>query len=128
MYLTSTHLVYINILVPHFPIASVFTSHSNILIFILVTFMSTPELLPTPAETRTAISQLARALSSFNVHFGIIGGGAVAILSNAYGEEPRMTEDIDLIVQPTTLVFAESVCREYLELNSYPCSENETIG
>ena len=70
-------------------------------------------LVPTPAETRKAISTLARALSSLNIQFGIIGGGAVAILSNAYGLEPRQTEDVDLIVQSTNLVSAEYVCRVF---------------
>ncbi len=59
---------------------------------------------PTKTELEYAASTLAWALETIGVtKYGFIGGGAISIFATQYGLRPRQTDDLDLIVQPTTM-------------------------
>jgi hypothetical protein len=65
---------------------------------------------PTAAELQYAAATLAWALETIGVtKYGFIGGGAISILSTQYGLAARQTDDLDLIVQPTTTMSADLV-------------------
>jgi len=59
---------------------------------------------PTTAELQHAAATLAWALETIGVtKYGFIGGGAISMLSTQYGLATRQTDDLDLIIQPTTM-------------------------
>jgi hypothetical protein len=47
-----------------------------------------------------AVSSLAQYLSQSEAQFSISGGAATSILRMQYGFAQRVTDDIDLVVQP----------------------------
>lgn len=59
---------------------------------------------PTHSELEYAAGVIAWALETIGVRkFGFIGGAAVAIFATQYGLRPRQTDDLDLIVQPSSM-------------------------
>lgn len=67
---------------------------------------------PTQEELNSAAITLASALDTIGVtKYGLIGGGAVSILSFYYGMRSRQTEDLDLIIQPTQTMTADLASR-----------------
>lgn len=58
------------------------------------------------------LKTVASALETIGItKFGIIGGGAVTILGSQYNLRARQTDDLDIIIQPTTSMSAELVSR-----------------
>ncbi|KAJ3463802.1 hypothetical protein MRS44_008588 [Fusarium solani] len=53
-----------------------------------------------PEELMQAVSSLAQYLSQSEAQFSISGGAATSILRMQYGFAQRVTDDIDLVVQP----------------------------
>lgn len=73
---------------------------------------SVGSLKPTTAEIHYAAKTVASALETIGItKFGIIGGGAVTILGSQYNLRTRQTDDLDIIIQPTTSMSAELVSR-----------------
>ena len=73
---------------------------------------SVKSLWPTQEELNNAALTLATALDTIGVtKYGLIGGGAVSILSFYYGIRSRQTEDLDLIIQPTKTMTADLLSR-----------------
>lgn len=67
---------------------------------------------PTRTELDYAATTLSWALGILGVtKFGFIGGSTVAIFAAAYGLHGRQTDDLDVIIQPTTMT-ADIVSRD----------------
>jgi hypothetical protein len=62
-----------------------------------------------PNELATAVSILAKHLQVCNVQYSIAGGAASTLLRLHYNVAPRVTEDIDLVVQPRDGLDAQGV-------------------
>ncbi|KAJ4198969.1 hypothetical protein NW767_008555 [Fusarium falciforme] len=60
-------------------------------------------------ELVQAIKELAQCLSAAKAQFSISGGAASALLRREHGLRPRLTEDIDLVVQPTPTINGETI-------------------
>ncbi|CAK7268760.1 hypothetical protein SEPCBS119000_003227 [Sporothrix epigloea] len=65
-------------------------------------------------ELWEATAKLARCLQQSNVKFSISGGAASSLNRKHHGLRPRLTEDIDLVVQPRPGVSAETVSASLL--------------
>lgn len=68
-----------------------------------------------PEELMQAVSSLAQYLSQSEAQFSISGGAATSILRMQYGFAQRVTDDIDLVVQPRGSMTAESISHWLLE-------------
>lgn len=62
-----------------------------------------------PQELAQAVANLAQYLTIAQARFSISGGAASMLIRMQYGLPLRSTEDIDLVVQPTASVTAESI-------------------
>ncbi|RMZ79363.1 hypothetical protein DV738_g3305, partial [Chaetothyriales sp. CBS 135597] len=71
------------------------------------TMSGTPSL--RPEEIALAVSQVAQLLRPANVRFSFSGGAAATLIRMQYGLTLRSTDDIDLVIQPTSTFSAESI-------------------
>ncbi|KAM5353595.1 hypothetical protein ACJ41O_000245 [Fusarium nematophilum] len=66
-------------------------------------------------ELLQAVANVSQFLSQSGAQFSISGGAAASIIRMQYGLPPRVTDDIDLVVQPRGSVTAESISSWLLE-------------
>lgn len=71
-----------------------------------------------PEELAQAVAILAQYLSQAGARFSISGGAASMLIRMQYGIPARSTEDIDLVVQPSNGMTADTIS-SYL-LHNYP--------
>ncbi|RMD44829.1 hypothetical protein DV735_g425, partial [Chaetothyriales sp. CBS 134920] len=71
------------------------------------TMSGTPSL--RPEEIALAVGQVAQLLRPANVRFSFSGGAAATLIRMQYGLTLRSTDDIDLVIQPTSTFSAESI-------------------
>lgn len=65
---------------------------------------------PTPESIASGAATVGWALETLGIQkYGFISGAAVSLLAQAEGRRARQTDDLDLIVQPTSTLTAESV-------------------
>ncbi|PGH03512.1 hypothetical protein AJ79_07347 [Helicocarpus griseus UAMH5409] len=69
----------------------------------------------TIAELSKAAGILTEALEKIGVEFGILGGGALALLAESNGLDARQTADIDAIIKPDSKNSADSVSQQLIE-------------
>ncbi|RTE73149.1 hypothetical protein BHE90_012412 [Fusarium euwallaceae] len=82
-----------------------------------------PALGPRPLSSREleqAVRELAQYLSAANAQFSISGGAASVLVRRYHGLRSRVTEDIDLVVQPTPTIDGEKISAWLLQ--NYPNS------
>ncbi|KAI8667513.1 hypothetical protein NCS56_00887900 [Fusarium sp. Ph1] len=63
----------------------------------------------TPEELPQAAAKPAQFISRSNARFSIGGGAASTIIRMQFGLPQRTTEDIDLVIQPSGSITADSI-------------------
>jgi hypothetical protein len=68
------------------------------------------------SEVKQAVIMVAEALDSMQVQFGICGGAAIGLIREQQNTKPRVTEDVDLVIQPdkSRYINAETISEKLL--------------
>ena len=79
------------------------------------------------SEVKQAVIMVAEALDSMQVQFGICGGAAISLIREQQITKPRVTEDVDLVIQPDATSMQKRYPRSFLwsfPPNSRPSSDS----